>query len=88
MLHIAVKIPAGWCLDDMVSSINHWNSTPGVKEDKPITHPDNLFVDMSQDALKARLRVRISAHPDEQWLILSGNTIAETASPPVRFRSV
>ncbi len=49
--------------------------------------PSKVMADTSADAIKEKIRVRISAHPEERWLILSGNTIGEIASPPVRFRT-
>lgn len=86
MMHIAIRIPPETSIQAIVSSINNWNSGSGL-EGKPLTHPDYLIASMSQDELKARISVRIQTRPDEQWLILSGNTIAESR-PAIRFRSV
>lgn len=92
MLHLAIKIPDGWIIDDMAKSINNWctkrgtNAHPSVKEGMPITHPNNVIADVHPVALKERLKNRLSQFPHERWLILSGNTIAETTPHPV-FRS-
>lgn len=76
MLHIALEIgeaPVG----NIVSWFNNGN------------WPKNSAMsDTSADALKERIRARLSLHPLEKWLIFSANTIGERADPPVRFRSV
>ena len=88
MLHIAIKIPdEGWNYQAMASSITNWgHPSSAVADGTPITHPDNLLADVTLSALKERIKARIHRNPDERWLLLSGNTIAESAAPPVSFR--
>jgi len=76
MLHIAIRTTPNFDYAALAIALND------------VTAPIHFLADTSQDALKEKLRVRIGLHPDEKWLILSGNTIAEMASPPIRFRSV
>lgn len=77
MLHIAVRISGTGetrSLAEIVTDINHLDGN--VKW---------LMADTSADTLKTRIRERIRTFPEERWLICSGNTIGESASPPVRF---
>lgn len=83
MLHLALKVPEGWNYENLANSITNFgqgNGTLGV------SLVDQAMADTTASALKERIRARIHHHPDERWLILSGNTIAESAAPPVAFR--
>lgn len=75
VLHIAVLVKEGDDFAEVAARINDGQNV-------------TMIADRSQTDLKSRLRQRIQANPDEHWLILSGNTIAEISCPPVRFRSV
>lgn len=83
-LHIAILVPDGWGYESFVSSIRNWNNGSG-KEGKPPTHPDKLIAAHTVESLKEQVRYRINKNPDERWLLLFGNTIAEYQEPPVRF---
>ena len=80
MLHIAVRVNNN-DYEYIAATINKVNGP--VPGDFHVT----MMADISQDAIKEMVRQRITVDPTERWLILSGNTIGETASPPVRFRS-
>ena len=81
MLHIAIRIANAsgteFLMATIVEMINEGRTTEHV-----------VLADQSADGIKQKIRDRIALHPQERWLILSGNTIGELASPPVRFRSV
>lgn len=80
MLHIAVRVDNN-DYDYIAATINAINGP--VPSDLRVS----MMADISQDGIKEKVRQRVVAYPTERWLILSGNTIGETASPPVRFRS-
>lgn len=42
----------------------------------------------SESILREWLRQHITTYPDERWIILSGDTVAEISNPPVIFRKV
>lgn len=75
MLHIAVQIDEG----------QDWNKLADMINDR---HRPTMMAETSASAIKERVRQRVIAYPNERWLILSGNTIGEISSPPVRFRAV
>lgn len=80
MLHVAIRIKDGEGYQDIARRINDHHA-----EIDADSVPD-MMADTSPNALKERIKVRIRQYPNERWLILSGNTIAETSSPPVSFR--
>lgn len=76
MLHIAVRISGNRSLEEIVREL--------------ISHNVNaielgLMANTSAAVIKEMVRVRINRNPEERWLICSGNTIGESASPPIRF---
>lgn len=73
MLHLAVRVEEGQNYNSVANNINA-NERP------------SMISDVSASALKEKVRFRINANPLERWLILSGNTIAESAAPPITFR--
>lgn len=92
MLHLAIRIKDNMNYEALARSINNWNTKDdtncpaGVREGAPITHPNNVMADVTVSALKERIEARINRNPDERWLIVSGNTIAESSAPPVAYR--
>lgn len=42
----------------------------------------------SQSELKERVKDAISRDVNQKWVIFSGNTVAEMAAPPIRFRQL
>lgn len=73
MFHIAIR----WSPDlDMVEVVMSTSNN------------QNLLAGRTKEEIQERIRTRLSQHPDEKWLICSGNTIGERADPPVRFRSL
>lgn len=74
MFHIAIAIIEGQDWNELAHIVN--------------TVRGAYMADTSADALKEKIRIRLSKYPDEKWLICSANTIGERAEPPVRFRSV
>lgn len=83
MLHLAIKVPEGWCYEDLAKSITNFGQGNGTLGRSLV---DQAMADTTASALKERVKARIQRHPDERWLILSGNTIAETTQPPIAFR--
>lgn len=79
MLHIAIRVPDGWGYPELVNSINHNDSAQPDGGHKTIAAANTT-------ELKTRVTDRIRSHPDERWLLLSGNNIMEIDSPPVRCR--
>lgn len=75
MLHIAIKLRVG---DTYQTIVERLNDNSGIKAYESIA-------DSTPHALKERLKARIAQYPEERWLILSGNVIAETSAPPVSF---
>lgn len=82
MLHIAIKVRPGENYDTLASTL----TCIGNGSYKPDLLADALIADVTPHALKERLKARVMRNPDERWLMLSGNTIAETSMPPVSFR--
>lgn len=76
MLHIAVRISSYPNLEELVGELVSHNVN---------TVKLGLMANTSAAVLKEMVRVRVSSNPEERWLICSGNTIGESASPPVRF---
>lgn len=73
MLHLAVRVENGQNYQSIANSVN-------IKKFVP------TMADITLSALKERIRARINQNPDERWLIVSGNTIAENSAPPVAYR--
>lgn len=83
MLHIAIRVPEGWSYQDFANSINNLN---GDNSAGFPTAGHKVVADVTLSALKERIKARIHHNPEERWLMLSGNTIAESAAPPIAFR--
>lgn len=74
MLHVAMLLPEGHNYESLSSLINSVGGLP-----KSIS-------DTTLSALKERVKADIRLNPEHRWLMLSGNTIAETSAPPIAFR--
>jgi len=74
MLHVAVKLDR---LDSYSTIRESLNSN--VESVQSMAETD-------LSVLKERIRMDISNHPDNRWLILSGNVIGEASAPPVTYR--
>lgn len=75
MLHIAICVEENQNYNSIVNNINGGHET------------FQIMAETSADALKERIRARIKANSEERWLIVSGNTIAESSAPPITFRA-
>lgn len=84
VFHIAIRIIEGQNWTELANRINQI----GRGDARGYPFEDQVMADTSADALKERIRARLSTRPMEHWLICSGNTIGERADPPVRFRSI
>jgi hypothetical protein len=88
VVHIAICLKdPNWAPIDIINHIRNWNIRPGVKEGKPVTHPDNLLAASSVEEIKERIKSKLAINPEERWVIFSANTMAETVDP-YRFRSI
>jgi len=74
MLHIAIRVEESQNYTSIANNINGHETF-------------QIMAETSADALKERIRARIKANSEERWVILSGNTIAESSVPPVIFRA-
>lgn len=81
MLHVAIKVLEGQNYAEMARMI-----TEHGQGSTSMSFHDNIMSDVTLSALKERVKARIHRHPDERWLLLSGNTIAESSAPPIAFR--
>jgi hypothetical protein len=74
--HMAILLPAALDDMDLKESIENKNDTL------------TMMCETSPHVLKNRVTERIRQFPNERWMIMNSNSIAEIDSPPVRFRNI
>lgn len=84
MLHLAIRIKENMNYEALAEHVRH--SLGPARDDEGLMAATAMLAASSNSELKQRVTDRIRLHPDERWLMLSGNTIAEMSAPPIAFR--
>lgn len=77
MLHMAIRVNPQMSYDEIATTI---------REREGAEMSRMIIAAVTQPELKERIKARLSQYPEEKWLCLSGNTIAEIEQPRVSYR--
>lgn len=80
MLHLAIRIKTKAIDYQNYQVLATYTNNEGVGA-------EDILAATSDTILRERVAARINKFPEERWLILQGNVVAETSAPPVNFRT-